>query len=86
MEPVFVLIVVFASILMLTKMNLDFKRNKLVSGAGDGSLKQSEIKQLIQDAVDEAIRPVLDKLDEQQKQISVSNQRLLEEPENAPEN
>ncbi len=81
MEPVFVILIVFSSILLLTKMNLDFKRSKLMSGSANGSLRTSEIKELIREAVDEAIQPILDKLEDREQLLGQSEHRMLEEPE-----
>ncbi|GMQ80890.1 MAG: hypothetical protein BMS9Abin05_0319 [Rhodothermia bacterium] len=81
MESVLVVLIVFSSILLLAKMNLDFRRSKLMSGSASGSLRTSEIKELIREAVDDAIQPLMDKLEDREQLLGQSEHRMLEEPE-----
>jgi len=80
MEPVLVVLIVFSSILALTKMNLDFRRSKMISEFSSGSLRTSEIKELIREAVDDAIQPLIEMLEDREKLLTPSEKRLLEEP------
>lgn len=80
MEPVLVVLIVFSSILALTKMNLDFRRSKMISESSSGSLRTSEIKELIREAVDDAIQPLIEMLEDREKLLTPSEKRLLEEP------
>ncbi len=80
MESVLVVLIVFSSILALTKMNLDFRRSKMISESSSGSLRTSEIKELIREAVDDAIQPLMEMVEEREKVLTTSEKRILEEP------
>jgi len=81
MEPVLIVLIVFTSVLALIKMSLDHKSKTLMAQQGDGgSLGTSELKQLIREAVDEAIEPIIERLDRPEKRLTESDQLLLDEP------
>ena len=66
MEDVLIPVVVFSSLLLFLKMMLDFARfrhehkagTQSRSGTASNSLRVSELEALVQDAVDDAVRPL----------------------------
>lgn len=89
MTPVFIVAIVFGFVSLIVKMNLDFQREKMgrLPGAEAG-LRTSELKALIREAVEEANRPLLDRLDDLEAQLESDRQliastppRLLEGPD-----
>lgn len=87
MEPVLVILIVFSFVTIMVKMNLDYKRSKLLhqEGGEDNSLRMSELKALIQEAVEEVAAPLHERLealetrvDEQEAhQIKATTEALL---------
>ncbi len=81
MEPVFIVLIVFMSVLAVIKMSLDHKRKALMAHQGDGgSLRTSELKQLIREAVDDALEPIIERLDQQGSGLAEGDHLLLDEP------
>jgi hypothetical protein len=94
MTPVLIVAIVFSFVALMVKMNLDFKRTQLIdrgSGGHDG-LRTSELKALIREAVEEANRPLLERLDDLDARLETTRQleqedapRLLKGSERPPQ-
>jgi len=81
MEPIFALTIVFGSLLLFMKMMFDYRRSKLLSGTSEGtSLGASELKRLIREAVEEGVRPVVDRLDTLEGRLDTREILMLDEP------
>ncbi|MDZ4698739.1 MAG: hypothetical protein SH809_03440 [Rhodothermales bacterium] len=80
MEPVFIVAIVFGTLLAMTKMSIDHARWKLSnrqrpelpagSASGD-SLTTSELRQLIEQAVEHANQPLRQRIDELEEELVV---------------
>ncbi len=80
MVDVLIVLIVFSSVLAVIKMSFDYKRRALTAHQGDGgSLRTSELKQLIREAVDDALEPIIERLDQQGIGLAGSDQLLLDE-------
>ncbi len=80
MAPVLIVLIVFMSVLAIVKMSFDWSRAHKARLGDGGSLRTSELKQLIREAVGEALEPVIDRLDEQDRRLTDNDRLLLDEP------
>ncbi len=78
--PVFVVALVFGSVVLVVKMVLDFNRQKLIAGSStDGnSLGTGELKRIIREAVDESLFPIVSRLEAAENRLDEADQLLLE--------
>jgi len=94
MLGVFVVFIVFSFITIIVKMGLDHSRaNRLAQGGAgaENSLRMSELKSLMREAVEEgtavlsdridALEARVDAVDGPTRRLSAGKERLLEEPE-----
>ena len=81
MIPVFVVLIVFTFVFGVIKMAFDYNRSKMLTGSGNGgaSLKTSELEALIRGAVEDAVQPILDRLDETDRRLQDHDVHLLDE-------
>lgn len=81
MIPVFIVLIVFSSVLVVVKMGLDYKRSKLLAppDSGGGSLRTSELEALIQRAVEKSVKPILDRFEETERRLCDHDVLLLDE-------
>jgi len=81
MLPAIVVAVVFGSALMVVKMALDFNRDKMLaeSSREGSSLRVSELEELIEAAVEKAVAPLHERLEELElRQLSeAASQKML---------
>lgn len=81
MEPVLIVLIVFSSVAFMLKTMLDYRRSKLIAGPAEkGTLGTSELRLMIQEAVAEAVQPLVDRLDATENQVNSNSQRMLDEP------
>lgn len=79
MTPVLIVLIVFGFVATVIKLNLDFKRDKMLSGGGEGGesgLRMSELKALIQEAVEAANEPLRAQLDDVTEQLDALQNQL----------
>jgi hypothetical protein len=76
MEPVIVIAIVFSAVVAIVKMSLDYNRWKIehragkpLPGANNESLTTSELRLLIQDAMEEANAPIKQRLDQLEEHL-----------------
>lgn len=74
MEPGIVLltIVTFATLIVLVGMVLRYKQQKQKDNSSASSLKVSELEAIIHRAVEEAVAPLHDRIDDLERQIDAS--------------
>ena len=63
MLPVYIVLIVFSFLAFKVWSDRDLKREKILAEAGGKSLGTSELKGIIQEAVQEAINPMEERLD-----------------------
>lgn len=90
MIPVLIVLIVFGFVATVIKMNLDYKRDQQLGSGGGGmgekGLPISELKALIQEAVEEANQPLRAQLDEVTQQLdSLQGQLPAAETPQLPE-
>ncbi len=86
MEEVFILITIFSFVALVIKMGFDYGKWKkmhdrgdtLSEGRADRSLGVSELKFLIQDAVQEANQPLLERIEHLEGQLREDHGMLKE--------
>ena len=67
-------------IIFVSKMIVDYLRDKSAARQADGaSLTESQLRSLIQDAVEEAVAPLAARLDEREREARLSPRQLLPE-------
>lgn len=75
--PIIVLAIIFGSILLSLKLILDYRKDSppaLGDGSGrdPGNLTSGELKRLVRDAVDESIRPLVQRMEDLEQTLLVS--------------
>ncbi len=87
--PVAIVAIVFGTVLLAIKMGLEYKKQKMLSQGGHGgsSLRVSELEAMIESAVNDAIEPLIARVDEleSEKLLATSKKLLLEEGEESGE-
>lgn len=82
MTPVLIVLITFVFVLGIIKMNLDFKRDQMLaegpSTGADKGLPMSELKGLIQEAVEASNEPLREQLDELTTQLEAMQRQLPE--------
>ena len=78
MDPFIVLIVAIevVFIVLMTKIILDYRRAKADREASAMSLTTSELKQLIQEALEETTTPLQQRLDDNERLLALMEERL----------
>ncbi len=89
MEPILVPLIVFGFIALIVKMSLDFTKWKKLHESGDGllssdskdnSLGVSELRNLIEESVQQANQPLLERISNLEHQLE-NDRVLIEKPE-----
>lgn len=81
--PVFIVAIVFGTLLLIIKMGLEYGKQKMLSkrDSSGSSLRVSELEAMIESAVSDAIEPLVARVDEleSEKLLATSRDLLLEE-------
>lgn len=82
MTVAIVLGIIFGFVALIVKMGLEHDRQKLEArqGAGEGSLKTSELKALLREAVAEANAPLVERLERLEDRLGAPELPEAEQP------
>lgn len=87
--PVLIVLIVMMASLAFVKMGLDYSRDKLAlenqEGRSDNELGMSELREMIQEAVREAVDPIAERVDHMENRLLPEGERQKQLPSAQPE-